>query len=613
MNFVTKIFHSFALGDSVRYGLAIFGNTVKVVFKFGQYTQMSEVDSALTGVQQIGGSCNVGEGLSKCKSELFVDDAGGRTRVLVVIVAGESHYDVSTVASSLKTASRVKIIAVGVGASFDQFDLSAMASSSSYILTVGTTGNLPSLTGSLSSLIMDAGGVVVPSREGGICDLAFMVDTSSSIKGEVNFQLVKKFVTKVFHLFSRGGDVRYGLVVFGNKAEVVFGFSQYASMLEIDSAVANLKLVGGNCNAGAALSRCKTSLFVGPNRGIARVLVALLAGKSSDDISAPTASLKTAGVKIISVGMGGLFDQSQLSSMAFSSSHLLKAPSFGGLVGISGSLSTQISQAGGISISTSSVKAGEVTLDLGFLIDGSSAVGNENNFKHILSFVSAVVRAFPLGYYKTRVGVVVCSFEALVIFNFQTYFDTKSIDQALASVQYPGTNWPGIHNVYLGRGLHVTKHYLFDSSWRAQVPRILVVIAAGTSVDDVLTPSMNIRSYGVEMFCVGVGNLYSSWQLHAMASLPHNEHILKSDYAGMGRTADQLVIHVLKGTCRPCYCGYQNYCRNCPGYYQNKARREVSDRSDCHHLDLHHLGHPVHGRQSKKRQLSKLLHDTRRG
>lgn len=118
-------------------------------------------------------------------------------------------------------------------------------------------------------------------------------------------------------------------------------------MLEIDSAVANLKLIGGNCNAGAALSRCKTSLFVGPNRGIARVLVALLAGKSSDDVSAPAASLKTAGVKIISVGMGGLFDQSQLSSMAFSSSHLLKAPSFGGLVGISGSLSTQISQGKG--------------------------------------------------------------------------------------------------------------------------------------------------------------------------------------------------------------------------------------------------------------------------
>lgn len=174
-------------------------------------------------------------------------------------------------------------------------------------------------------------------------------------------------------------------------------------------------------------------------------------------------------------------------------------------------------------------------------------MGNEKNFRDILKFVSVVAHFFPLGYYRTRIGVVVCSFEALVIFNFQTYYDTVSIDRALASVQYPGTNWPGTHDVYLGRGLHVTKHYLFDSSWRDLVPRILVVIAAGTSVDDVLTPSMNIRSYGVEMYCVGVGNLYSSWQLHAMASFPHNEHILKSDYTAMGSTAERVVNHVLKG------------------------------------------------------------------
>lgn len=34
------------------------------------------------------------------------------------------------------------------------------------------------------------------------------------------------------------------------------------------------------------------------------------------------------------------------------------------------------------------------------------------------------------------------------------------------------------------------------------MPRTLVVIAAGTSVDDVLAPSVNIGSYGVE-----IGNL----------------------------------------------------------------------------------------------------------
>ena len=177
-------------------------------------------------------------------------------------------------------------------------------------------------------------------------------------------------------------------------------------------------------------------------------------------------------------------------------------------------------------------------------------MGSEQNFKRIIKFVNAVVHAFPLGHYKTRVGVVVCSYEALVIFNFHTYFDMHSIDQALLSVRYPGAmNGPGAQRVYLGRGLQVTKHYLFDSSWRTHVPRLLVVVAAGNSADGVVTPSMEIRSYGVEIFCVGVGKLHSDWELNSMASYPLSEHIFKSDYEEMGRTAEQLVTNVLKGYC----------------------------------------------------------------
>lgn len=47
-----------------------------------------------------------------------------------------------------------------------------------------------------------------------------MVDASSSINGKDNFQLVKNFVTNMFHSFSLGGDVRYGLVLFGDKVQV---------------------------------------------------------------------------------------------------------------------------------------------------------------------------------------------------------------------------------------------------------------------------------------------------------------------------------------------------------------------------------------------------------
>lgn len=114
---------------------------------------MPQIDTAAANAKQIGGGCNLRGGLSECKTELFKGDAGGRARILVVLVAGESEHDVSREANSLKRLG-VKIIAIGMGGSYDQFDLSSMANSLSYILTIGKVSDINSLQGSLSTLIL---------------------------------------------------------------------------------------------------------------------------------------------------------------------------------------------------------------------------------------------------------------------------------------------------------------------------------------------------------------------------------------------------------------------------------------------------------------------------
>lgn len=138
-------------------------------------------------------------------------------------------------------------------------------------------------------------------------------------------------------LFARGTQTQ---CVF----QVVFGFSQYTSISEVDSACSSVTLIGGSCTAGAALSQCKSALFEGDAGGKARVLVVLMAGSSSDDVASAAGSLKSAGVKIIAVGMGGSFVQSQLTAMAVSSSYVLTATSYSGLAGITGSITGLISQ-----------------------------------------------------------------------------------------------------------------------------------------------------------------------------------------------------------------------------------------------------------------------------
>lgn len=54
----------------------------------------------------------------------------------------------------------------------------------------------------------------------GGCDLAFMVDVSSSISGEANFKLVMEFVKSIFHSFTMSASLRFGLVVFGGSVKV---------------------------------------------------------------------------------------------------------------------------------------------------------------------------------------------------------------------------------------------------------------------------------------------------------------------------------------------------------------------------------------------------------
>lgn len=162
----------------------------------------------------------------------------------------------------------------------------------------------------------------------------------------------------------------------------------------------------------------------------------------------------------------------------------------------------------------------------------------------ILNFVRSVANSFAIGHSATRIGVAVFSLEAFVIFNFHTYYDIKNIDTALSTVQFPGTDGPG---TYIGRGLHITNHYLFGMSARSHVPKTLVIVAAGRSLDDVIMPAMDMRSHGIDIYCVGVGNFYSKLQMHAMASFPHTEHIFRAQYTQLGFIAQNVVTKILKG------------------------------------------------------------------
>ena len=126
--------------------------------------------------------------------------------------------------------------------------------------------------------------------------------------------------------------------------KVVFKFTKFQSIVEVDSALSKVPSIGGTCTAGVALSKCHMEFFADSARGRSRALLVLMAGTSTDDVSNAAASLRMCGVKITVVGIGKSVQHLQLTKMAYPSSSVLRTASFDGLFDISGSTSSLIQQ-----------------------------------------------------------------------------------------------------------------------------------------------------------------------------------------------------------------------------------------------------------------------------
>jgi len=97
-------------------------------------------------------------------------------------------------------------------------------------------------------------------------------------------------------------------------------------------------------------------------------------------------------------------------------------------------------------------------LDLAFLIDGSGSIEayGRGNFRRCLNFVKRVVASFRISPRQTRVGVVLFSSRAWLVFNFRRYRNKRSMWRAIDNIRYPrgGTK--------IGRALRFARYRLFN-------------------------------------------------------------------------------------------------------------------------------------------------------
>lgn len=154
---------------------------------------------------------------------------------------------------------------------------------------------------------------------------------------------------------------------------------------------------------------------------------------------------------------------------------------------------------------------GDTTIDLVFLVDGSSDV-TENNFRTSLRFVKNLAKSLNVSSGDTRVALIIYAEDAQTIFDLSDMLPLSNISLATSGVQFP--NKPK-RNV--GLGLGHAKNNVIATTGRIGVPKIVINVQNLKSHDGIDVVSQEIRADGIKVIGIGSGDQIVIGQLKEMA------------------------------------------------------------------------------------------------
>ncbi|KAK0152538.1 Cochlin [Merluccius polli] len=367
-------------------------------------------------------------------------------------------------------------------------------------------------------------------------ELAVVMDSSRNI-GYRRFGLQKSFLSRLVTALKVGPTgPQVGVVQAGDfpRTEVHLSNSTKTLLMSI----AELPYLGGDTNTGKAIQHVAESFFMaehGMRRGHARVLLVLLDGWPSDD-------LEKAGELA-----RGLRDQSKptleemplIHDQDYAMKAVCKANGFFNLFAPSWfsapkhirSLTQRMCSPEALQCSRTCLNS----VNIGFLIDGSSSVGDVN-FRVVINFIKAIAQSLDISDVGSRVGVVQYTYEQRMEFGLSDHLSKEAVVGALNKIRYMNGG------TATGEAINYVTNHLFKPSIPGR--NFLVIITDGQSYDEIAGPAKNAQKRGITVFSVGVA--WAPMQdLKAMASAPTDRHVFFSrDFSGLTAFPEALVRSV---------------------------------------------------------------------
>uniref|UniRef100_A0A8C2XGY0 Cochlin n=1 Tax=Cyclopterus lumpus TaxID=8103 RepID=A0A8C2XGY0_CYCLU len=323
-------------------------------------------------------------------------------------------------------------------------------------------------------------------------DIAMVIDSSNNI-GQRRFNLQKNFVTKLASMLKVGSTGPHvGLLQASDSPRTEFLLTNYTQPKELLPAIKELVYLGGATNTGThthttwgepptqvhthtlpggskAIMHAVETFFTqenGGRRGHPRVMMVLIDGWPSDDLEQAAMLARESGINVflVSVAKPAPEELAMVRDKDFMKKAVCKDNGF-----FSYPISSWFSTTKHVKPLAQKLCSLDLLLcsktcynsvNIGFLIDGSSSIG-EGNFQLVLDFLTGIARSFDISDIGARIGAVQFTYDQRLEFGLFEHSNKEDSIDALKRIPYmSGGTATGAAISYTTQNLFSQQSYL---------------------------------------------------------------------------------------------------------------------------------------------------------
>ncbi|XP_061469207.1 cochlin [Rhineura floridana] len=379
-------------------------------------------------------------------------------------------------------------------------------------------------------------------------DFAFLIDGSYNI-GQRRFNLQKNFVGKVAVMLGIGTEGPHvGVVQASEHPKTEFYLKNFTASKNVLFAIKEIGFKGGNSNTGKALKHTAQRFFTAENgvrKGIPKIIVVFIDGWPSDDLEEAGILAREFGVNVFIVSIAkptpeelgmvqdvGFVEKAVCQNNGFFSYNI---PTWFGTTKYVKPLVQKLCAHEQMLCSKTCYNS----VNIAFLIDGSSSVG-DSNFRLMLEFISNIAKSFEITDIGAKIAAVQFTYDQRIEFSFTDYITKEKVLSAVRGIRYMSGG------TATGDAITYTTRNVFGPVRDGPNKNFLVILTDGQSYDDIRGPAAAAHKTGITIFSVGI-----AWapldDLKDMASEPRETHtFFTREFTGL----EQIVPDVVRAICR---------------------------------------------------------------